>query len=133
MGDGLDEDGLTLLTSLNVTPGGTIRLPFSYTNTTDSTAYLKIWIDWDGDGEFDGVGEEIFSADDASATFPTYLEIPIPNNATKGALLGMRVRLSLEDGMTPYGLMPNGEIEDYLLGIDCPQVCLPIEVAILRK
>jgi len=36
--------------------------------------------------------------------------------------------------MTPYGQVDSGEIEDYLLGIDCLQVhCLPVEVEILRQ
>ena len=62
------------------------------------------------------------------------METTVPNDAKTGSLLGFRLRLSHRDNMTPYGQVDSGEIEDYLLGIDCPQVhCLPVEVGVIRE
>lgn len=133
LGDGNDEDGLAILASMNVRPGGTIRLPFSYINTTDSTAYLKIWIDWNGDGKFNSTDEMVLVDNDEISPFDNPLQLTIPVNAQTGSLLGMRVRLSLNEIISPYGLLPNGEVEDYLIGVDCKQVCLPIEGAIIKE
>ena len=47
-----DEDGVMFFSSLNIVPGGIIRLPLSVTNGTGSMAHLEGWIDWDGDGRF---------------------------------------------------------------------------------
>ncbi len=129
-GDGEDEDGLMIIPSLNVVPGKTIRLPLQTTNSTGSTAHLEIWIDWNGDGELDDATEKIFDLDDSSG-FPTYLTIAVPNNAATGQI-GLRARISLQDNMTPYGLIESGEVEDYLLGVACPQVCLPIQSELRR-
>ena len=102
--------------------------------TTD-TAYLEAWIDWDGDGDFDETNELVVDLkDNTDGVFPSYLEITVPNNALTGSLLGFRVRLSNSDNMTPYGKVSSGEVEDYLLGVNCPQVrCLPVETTIIRE
>ena len=130
-----DEDGITIFQSLTVGPGGTIRLPLSVTNTTGDTAYVEAWIDWNGDGDFDVVNELVADyKDNEDGAFPAYMEIMIPSNALSGNQLGFRIRLSNTDNMTPYGRINSGEVEDYLLGIDCPQViCLPIETELKRE
>ena len=130
-----DEDGITKLSSIDVRPGGTIRLPLNVTNTTGDTAYIEAWIDWNGDGDFDETGEMVIDLkDNKDGVFPAYLEIAIPNDALTGSMLGFRIRLSNTDNMTPYGQISSGEVEDYLLGVDCPQgVCLPIGTAIKRE
>jgi len=41
-------------------------------------------------------------------------------------LLGFRIRLSNEDNMTPNGHIYSGEVEDYLIDVNCPpSICLP--------
>ncbi len=68
-----DEDGVDIAENLNVSPGGTIRLPLSVTNTTNDTAYLEAWIDWNGDGDFDEVGEMVADLkDNEDGVFPSY-------------------------------------------------------------
>jgi len=131
-GDGEDEDGLTILSSLNLHPGSTFRLPLIVHNTSGETAHLEGWIDWNGNGEFDA-GEMVIDTSNLTS-FPTYLELTVPNDAQQGSLLGLRLRLSHRDNMTPYGQVDSGEIEDYLLGVACPQVhCLPVEVEVIRQ
>ena len=78
-GDGDDENGLTLFSSVNVIPGGTLQLPFSATNTTGNTAYVEMWIDWNGDGAFTP-DEFVIDIDDSMNPLPTQLDINVPTN-----------------------------------------------------
>ena len=125
-----DEDGIVMLPSLNITPGGTLRLPFRVTNTTGDTAYVEAWIDWNGDGDFEELNEMVADyKDNKDGVFPAFMIITVPDNALRDNLLGFRIRLSNSDNMTPYGRVNSGEVEDYLLKIDCSTtICLPIEV-----
>lgn len=130
LGDGVDEDGLTIYPSLDITPGGTFRLPLSYINTTGSPAEIEAWLDWNNNGEFDA-GEMIFDATDPSVNF---IEVTAPSDAVIGEHLGLRIRISNQDDMTPYGLISEGEVEDYLLDLDCPQIiCIPATIDLRRK
>jgi len=130
-----DEDGVNIFSTLNVTPGGMLRLPLSVTNTTGDTAYVEAWIDWNGDGAFDGLNEMVADLkDNEDGVFPSFLTINVPYDAISGVQVGFRIRLSHEDDMTPYGRVSSGEIEDYLLGIDCPQIiCPPIQIQINKE
>jgi len=139
MGDDLDneddEDGLSIFPSMNVRRGGTIRLPLDATNTTGDTAYIHAWVDWNGDGTFDNLNELAASIkDNANGVFLPYLEINIVDNSVVNKLLGFRVRISNEPNLGALGVVYSGEVEDYLLGIECPQaVCLPINTALIRN
>jgi len=135
MGDGYDdEDGIELFSSMNLVPGGVVRFAFKATNTTMDTAYLKAWIDWNGDGDFDESNELVTDyKDHADGVFPDYLAVNIPTNALKSTV-GFRIRLSNANNMTPYGRVNSGEVEDYLLSIDCPQtIHLPVVTTIKKK
>ena len=133
LGDGSDEDGLFIFESLDLKPGGTFRLPLSYTNTTGSPAHIEAWIDWNNNGEFD-MGEMVFDEIDPSSGLYDHLEITIPPDAVTGVFLGLRIRISNQDGMTPYGLINEGEVEDYLIGIECPtQICVPINTTVIKR
>lgn len=135
-GDGTDEDGLTFPPSMNWTPGGTVNIPFGITNTTGEPAELEIWIDWNGDGDFNDPNEMIADlTDDASGDFGQngLLTINIPSDAVLDQPLGIRARLSSEDNMTPYGPVDSGEVEDYLVTMSCEKnICLPVQVTIKR-
>jgi len=75
----------------------------------------------------------VMSVDDTSG-FPDRLETIVPTDAITGSLLGVRIRIGNQSGMTPYGLQPIGEVEDYLLMVGCPQnVCLPIAIEIKKE
>ena len=129
--DGDDEDGLTFFSSLNIVPGGIIRLPVSITNGTGQIAQLEGWIDWNADGRFSGTDEMVTNTNDNA--FPGYVTINIPENVANMTDIGVRFRLSLEDNMTPYGVATSGEVEDYLIQIDCATgICLPISSAVTR-
>jgi len=130
-----DEDGVTIFPTLRIIPGGTLKLPLAVTNTTGDTAYLEAWIDWNGDGDFDETNEMVADLqDNEDGVFPSFLTIDVPTSIANGVQVGFRIRLSNEDDMTPYGRVASGEIEDYLLGINCPQViCLPVDLEINKE
>lgn len=130
-----DEDGLSILNSMNVRRGGTIRLPLNATNTTGDTAYIHAWVDWNGDGAFDNLNELATTIkDDANGLFLPYLEINIAENSEVNKLLGFRVRISHEPNLGALGIAYAGEVEDYLLGIECAQaICLPIQTTLLQN
>jgi len=130
LGDGVDEDGLVIFSTLDLAPGNTFRLPLSYTNTTGMDAEIEAWIDWNYNGEFD-MGEMVLDETNPSLG---YMEVTVPTDAVTDEYLGLRIRISHQDNMTPYGMIANGEIEDYLIGIACPnQICVPIETNINRQ
>ena len=128
-----DEDGVNIFPSLDIAPGGTIVLPIEVLNTTGDTAHLEAWIDWNGDGDFDDPGEMVVNLSDENSPFPTSVTINVPDDALVGQQLGVRFRLSLEDNMTPTGLITSGEVEDYIIGIDCPELCLPVQTTVIRE
>lgn len=124
-----DEDGITIPSSLNITPKGTIRLPLEVVNTTGDTAYLKAWVDWNADGHLNPINELVaVYKDNTDGIFSDFLEIDIPAGVQTGNQLGFRIRLSLTNDMTPIGRITSGEVEDYLLTVDCPSTnCLAAE------
>jgi hypothetical protein len=133
LGDGADEDAFVFGSNLNLVPGITISLPINITNMTGSTAHFEMWIDWNGDGDFDDTGEMVANlSDDTAGDFgQTHVVFTIPAGATIDQLIGVRARLSNTDNMTPYGLQLSGEVEDYLIQIKCaPKVCLPVTLQI---
>lgn len=129
-GDAGDEDGFDLST-VDVVPGGTFMIPIDVTNTTGMTAYLDIWIDWNGNGNFNDPGEMIANlADDGAGGFgQTYITVMVPATATDTQDVGFRARLSHTDDVSPLGPADSGEVEDYFISIGCgAQVCLPVTV-----
>ena len=129
LGDGADEDGLVVFASLSISPGGTFRLPLSYVNTSGSTAYIRAWIDWNADGTFDEAAELVCDKNDSLNTINNLIEITAPVTATTGTPLGLRIRISHQNNMLPYGLLNEGEVEDYLINVACKsKVCIPITV-----
>ncbi len=137
MGDGIDEDGISFPMNTRWVPGGRVRIPFDVFNMTGSQAELEIWIDWNGDGDFDDANEWVIDlSDDASGDFGQdgYLTINIPDDIVLDADLGMRARLGDENNMTPYGVSGSGEVEDYLIRISCDDFnCLPFNISINRE
>lgn len=130
-----DEDGLTIFPTLDLAPGNSFMLPLSVTNTTGDTAYVEVWIDWNGDGDFDEDNEMVADfKDNEDGVFPANLNLTVPENAVTGGLVGVLIRLSNTDNMTPNGRVNSGEVESYLIGIDCPQTnCLPFSLTIDKK
>lgn len=133
LGDGVDEDAFLFMNFLETIKGATYTFPVDIHNTTGSTAYLEIWIDWNGDGDFEDADEFAFDESDDGVGNLTagILSLDIPAHAIENQLIGFRARLSLEDNMTPYGHIASGEVEDYLFRVVVNEdICLPLTIQI---
>ncbi len=111
-----DEDGVTLPSSFVLGQSSSISV--------ESTAAgrLDAWIDFDGNGDFAGVGERIMTSVPVAAGFNS-LSVIIPTGAKVGSTYA-RFRLSREGVKDFFGLAADGEVEDYLIQIAQPAATL---------
>lgn len=86
-------------------------------NVTGSGGFLQMWIDWNGDGDFndtvDGVSEQV--ATDVTITGTTgtaSIPVSVPASATLSQTIA-RLRWSSESGVASTGLASDGEVEDH--------------------
>ncbi|SKB07238.1 Putative Ig domain-containing protein [Prosthecobacter debontii] len=119
-----DEDGVTLPSSLNLASSGTLTAVL--TNNSGSSGYLNAWVDFNGNGSFGDSGEQIITnslisngTNGASRGF----NFSAPSNAIPGER-GVRVRLTSVQNPGPTGGAGTGEVEDYLITINCPQISI---------
>lgn len=86
-------------------------------------AFLDAWIDYNQDGDWNDLGEQIlFSTAVTNATHAPQT-VPVPLGTPSG-LTRLRVRLSSQGQLTPTGQAATGEVEDYLIFIGNPQQLL---------
>ena len=105
-------------------------------NETGTTAHYEVWIDWNGDGDFNDLGEMVADlSDDGAGNFgQSSFQVNVPQNLPLNQLLGFRARLSHTDNMTPSGQVSSGGVEDYLIMATCQvPICLPVQVTIRRR
>ena len=111
LADGDDgDDGITIPSSLVV--GRFNRIDF---RIEGETARIDAWIDFNGDGSFNGPGEQIATSArfDAGAPFPIVgILVKVPSTAVIGNTYA-RFRVSTAGGLSPTGLALDGEVEDY--------------------
>ncbi len=89
--------------SLTLTPGKAAGKP--------QTEYWTIWIDYNGDGDFDDAGEEVFSGsgkNEVSGSFTV---------ASTTIYTGMRVSMKRDAYAAPCETFTYGEVEDYAVNI----------------
>lgn len=124
-GDGDDEDGIKFLdafgnetTAIAISDSsGTVEVTVS-ANGTLPGGYLQGWIDFNGDGDWDDPGEQIFA--DEYLTDGTYeLSFAVPQGAGEFVLgeTFARFRLSTQAGLGTTGYALDGEVEDYRLDL----------------
>ena len=121
-GNGDDEDGVIIP---QFTPGQTVSVPVTVTNTSAITATLYGFMDYNGDGDFADTGEAITAtvapgANDSVVTLP----FPVPANAVVNQPVGLRIRLSTDATLGSGGAAPDGEVEDYLATIVAPSMLI---------
>lgn len=124
---GDDENGVAFVTPL--IPGGVACVDV----TASADSILNGWIDFNGDGDFDDTGEQIFSDAALSAGLNSAAAIDIAETtcfnvpATAPAITAnhafySRFRLTAntgEGGSNPTGAASNGEVEDYVQPLLC--------------
>ena len=107
-----DEDGVTW---------GTIRVGQLNTEMTievegvSGTAFVDAWVDFNGDGNWGGVGEQIL-AKTAVTNGLNILTFDVPSSAFTGSTYA-RVRLSSVGSLSYVGAALDGEVEDYEITI----------------
>ncbi|WP_165774607.1 SdrD B-like domain-containing protein [Candidatus Viridilinea mediisalina] len=110
-----DDDGVTLPTFYT---GQTANVVVTVTNNLTTEATLYGFIDFNGDGRFDGPGEVVtVNVPAGSDGITTTLSFNVPMTATFNSDLGARFRLSTDPALGPDGYAPNGEVEDYLIQV----------------
>ncbi|RZA00596.1 MAG: DUF5011 domain-containing protein [Sphingobacteriaceae bacterium] len=93
-------------------------------NTAKNKATRNVWIDWNGDGDFNDAGENVGSEVNKT-TLSWSTDITIPSTAKTGATV-MRVAIDLGSQTgTPCGPNKFGEIEDYRLYVR-PDLTKPV-------
>ena len=107
-----DEDGVTFGTFQVGAVDATITVNVS------EAAFLDAWFDFNRDGNWNGVGEQIFNSTPVTAG-DNVLTFSIPSTARSGATF-TRFRVSSTGGLSPTGLSPDGEVEDYRVLVDAP-------------
>lgn len=103
-GDAAD-DGVQFTSALSAGQSATIEV------TASVPGYLNAWMDFDGDGSFDGSDEQIFD-DTRLATGVNRLSFRIPANATATDTYA-RFRFNTRGLLPYYGPAQDGEVEDY--------------------
>lgn len=108
----------TGLTPQNYYPGNTYPISVTQINKAGFyICYLKVFIDYNQDGDFADIGEEVFDATSTAALGGNVMSgtISLPLNATSGTTR-MRFVLS-ENPATACGTYTYGETEDYTIAI----------------
>ncbi len=108
-----DEDGVAL--SGPVTRGASVSIPITVTGAPGT---VNAFIDWNNNGTLNDAGETytlVFAAPGIQN-----LTLTVPDGAIMGVPLGARFRVSSAGGLSPTGLAPDGEVEDYLVTVTSP-------------
>lgn len=104
-----DEDGVIFTSALWPSELTTLQV------TASTFGYLNAWVDFDGDGSFDGVAEQIF-ADKLLSRGVNELSFRVPVGAAIGDTYA-RFRFNTRGLLTFEGQADDGEVEDYRVSI----------------
>lgn len=110
--------------SVTTEPNVTIPLSIKLSNcTTSSTGYVKVYVDWNSDGNFTDASELIGVSPVVSSSSVYNTEINIPATVNKDDILRMRIivqETAQSDLISSCGTYDNGETEDYSIKINAP-------------
>jgi len=85
-----------------------------------SGGQLDAWIDFNGNGAFDHPSEHLWGGSSITLPIsapPQTLTFSVPSGAAPGSTYA-RFRLSINGGLSPKALAPDGEVEDYTVEIE---------------
>ena len=109
-----DEDGVSWLTPFVAGQQATVQV------VVTGSALLQAWFDWNADGDWADVGEQVV-ADWGLVAGVHQFAINVPASAVAGATSFARFRYSNQRGLQPSGFAVDGEVEDHIFRIDDPQ------------
>ncbi len=119
-----DEDGVTLAAGYNL--GAASSMTVVVTNLSGALGYLNAWVDWNNNGSFADAGEQIATNTSLATGMNAQAQavnFTVPAGAIPGQR-GARIRLTSVQNPTPLGAAGTGEVEDYLLTVNCPTITL---------
>ena len=106
-----DEDGVRFAGHMR--PGEADSLTVTLGQACPTETYLDAWIDYNGNGQFDHPGEQLWGGTSQLLDLGSNsLPFVVPAIGTYA-----RFRVSCEGGLLPTGEATNGEVEDYYLGV----------------
>lgn len=108
-GDGIDDDGVFFDATLKVGDDATFSI------FANDAGLIDAWIDFNGDGDWDDPGEQIFASEPVVSGV-NQLDAYIPVTSVRADTFA-RFRLSSQGGLAPTGLADDGEVEDYRVNI----------------
>ncbi|MHC4478660.1 MAG: GEVED domain-containing protein [Planctomycetota bacterium] len=111
-----DEDGVEFIGP--IIPG----LPAKVMVAASVDGHLDAWIDFNGDGDWDDFGEQIFASEPLvlGANYLRFKVPPHPYAVAANIRTYARFRFSLCGGLRYLGPARNGEVEDYVVRIEEP-------------
>ena len=107
---GDDEDGVIIPKLVPGSNGTQIEV------IANAPCILNAWIDWDGDGDWDGPLDQVFSNESLSSG-TNNLSVDVPATAAEGNAYA-RFRCSSQADLSSTGGAPDGEVEDYMVMIE---------------
>lgn len=115
-----DEDGLSF--PAQIVAGTPSTATITVTNTLGVTARGNMWIDWNGNGNFEESGERVVT--NSTITTPRSYTINVPIGAVLNRPIGVRVRLTSTSISSSLGATNDGEVEDYVVTVLCPTITI---------
>ena len=112
--------------AVNTAPGrllGFSVTPGYNSSTYQPLVYIRIWIDWNGDGDFTDAGELVFAPfNPVNVKAKFWVRVPAGTSAGRKR---MRVAVSADYKISPCGTIANGEVEDYSINILAARFAVP--------
>lgn len=132
------DDGITFVSSqIQVDPTNIVfnTVEVELAGADPVSNRLDAWVDFNRDGDWDDVGEQIFTSFDLGTTDGVQsLVFPTPSQATTGSTVlantVARFRLSTAGGLSPTGESADGEVEDLAVGLTNIEVAPPVITAV---
>ena len=117
-----DEDGVTLSgVSASTTAPTMASLEVELRNADPTANYLDAWIDFNGDGDWDDSGEQIFTSHNLGTTDGIQtLSFTVPRDTGDNIVSGVtfaRFRVSTAGGLSFDGAADDGEVEDHRVAV----------------
>jgi hypothetical protein len=114
-----DEDGVIFRSVLLVGETADIEVLASAECT------LSAWVDFNADGDWSDTGESLFPGGQSLAPGVNALSFTVPAGAAGGPTYA-RFRCTTAGAVSFSGEAPDGEVEDYRVGILVPRIYLPV-------
>ena len=96
--------------TIGLTPGSSNSITLTpYFTDKSQREFWRIWIDYNGDGDFDDIGEKVFTANNKKSAVSGTIIIPSDVSGQT------RMRITMKNGGAPSSCetFSNGEVEDY--------------------